>query len=56
MLDFWVADLDAMLVQLRAAGVAAEQTAHESYGKFGHATDPEGNRFELWQPLEGGSA
>jgi glyoxylase I family protein len=56
MLNFRVADLDAMLAQLRAAGVAAEHTAHESYGKFGHATDPEGNRFELWQPLEGGEA
>jgi predicted enzyme related to lactoylglutathione lyase len=20
------------------------------YGRFGWATDPEGNRFELWQP------
>jgi predicted enzyme related to lactoylglutathione lyase len=21
------------------------------YGRFGWATDPEGNRFELWEPL-----
>ena len=56
MLNFRVADLDAMLVQLRAAGVAAEQTAHESFGKFGHATNPEetgsscGNRWRAGQP------
>ena len=23
------------------------------YGRFGWATDPEGNRFELWQPAPG---
>jgi catechol 2,3-dioxygenase-like lactoylglutathione lyase family enzyme len=22
----------------------------ESYGRFGWAVDPEGNRFELWEP------
>lgn len=42
-----------MLAQLRAAGAEVEETiAEASYGRFGHATDPEGNRFELWQPLE----
>jgi predicted enzyme related to lactoylglutathione lyase len=56
MLNFRVADLDAMLAQLRAAGVPVEQTADESYGRFGHGTDPEGNRFELWQPPPAGDA
>lgn len=53
MLNYRVADLDAMLAQLRAAGADVEdEIAEASYGRFGHATDPEGNRFELWQPLE----
>lgn len=53
MLNFRVDDLDAMLDQLRAAGAAVEdEIAEASYGRFAHASDPEGNRFELWQPLE----
>lgn len=53
MLNFRVSDLDAMLAQLRAAGVAVEDEISEvSYGRFGHAVDPEGNRFELWEPGE----
>ncbi len=53
MINYRVADLDAMLAQLRAAGVKVDdQIQDEPYGRFGWATDPEGNRFELWQPLD----
>ena len=53
MLNFRVADLDAMLAQLRAAGASVEdETSDASYGRFGHAVDPEGNRFELWEPSQ----
>ena len=53
MLNFRVDDLDAMLDQLRAAGATVDdEVAEASYGRFGHAVDPEGNRFELWQPGE----
>lgn len=52
MLNLRVRDLDAMLVQLRAAGadVAAETEDMAGIGRFGWVTDPEGNRIELWQP------
>ena len=52
MVNFRVADLDAMLAQLRAAGadVAAEVQEMDGVGRFGWVTDPEGNRLELWQP------
>jgi predicted enzyme related to lactoylglutathione lyase len=52
MLNFRVADLDAMLAQLRARGadVAAETQDMDGVGRFGWVTDPEGNRIELWQP------
>jgi predicted enzyme related to lactoylglutathione lyase len=51
MLNFRVADLDAMLAQLRAAGadVAAEVEDMHGVGRFGWVADPEGNRIELWQ-------
>ena len=51
MLNYRVRNLDAMLAQLRAAGARAEDRIEEyDYGRFGWATDPEGNRFELWEP------
>jgi predicted enzyme related to lactoylglutathione lyase len=51
MVNFTVTDLDAMLAQLRAAGVeVADEVEEMEFGRFGWARDPEGNRFELWQP------
>jgi len=51
MVNFRVRDLDAMLEQLRAAGVAVDERVEEmEFGRFGWATDLEGNRFELWEP------
>ena len=51
MVNFRVGDLDAMLQQLRSAGVEIDEHVHEmEYGRFGWAVDPEGNRFELWEP------
>ena len=54
MINYRVADVDAMLEQLRADGVETVDEVQESeFGKFGWAVDPEGNRFELWQPPVG---
>jgi predicted enzyme related to lactoylglutathione lyase len=51
MVNYRVRDLDAMLAQLRAAGATVEERIESfEYGRFGWASDPEGNRFELWQP------
>jgi len=51
MINFRVADLDQLLAKLRAEGVAVdEKTDKSEFGYFGWATDPEGNRFELWEP------
>lgn len=55
MVNYRVADLDAMMSQLRAAGIWVSDTVEESeYGRFGWAQDPEGTRFELWQPPPNG--
>jgi predicted enzyme related to lactoylglutathione lyase len=51
MVNFTVRDLGAMLEQLRAAGVPVDDKIEEhEFGRFAWATDPEGNRIELWQP------
>lgn len=51
MVNYRVADLDAMLEQLREAGAEVEEEIREyEYGRFGWGRDPEGNRFELWEP------
>jgi len=54
MINYRVEDLDRMLEQLRDAGTPVEERIEESeFGRFGWATDPEGNRFELWEPPQG---
>jgi predicted enzyme related to lactoylglutathione lyase len=54
MLNFRVADLDALLAQLRAAGIeVVGEEEQEGIGRFVWIVDPEGNRIELWEPPEG---
>lgn len=51
MVNFRVRDLDAMLAQLRAAGVDVElDTQQYPNGRFARRYDPEGNPIELWEP------
>src|SRR6476646_3339731 len=51
MVNYRVRNLDAMLAQLRAAGAQVDERVEDyDFGRFGWATDPEGNRFELWEP------
>jgi predicted enzyme related to lactoylglutathione lyase len=51
MINFRVADLNAMLEQLRAHGCEPDEKVEESeFGRFGWVMDPEGNRVELWEP------
>jgi len=53
MINLQVDDLNGVLDRLEAEGVTVDPN-RESYdfGKFGWFTDPEGNRVELWQPVE----
>jgi predicted enzyme related to lactoylglutathione lyase len=54
MINYRVPDLAAMLEQLRAADAEVDDRIEDSeFGRFGWATDPEGNRFELWEPAPG---
>jgi len=53
MINFRVNDLDALLKELSEAGVRIdEKRQDEPYGRFAWVYDPEGNKIELWQPLE----
>jgi predicted enzyme related to lactoylglutathione lyase len=54
MINYRVADLDALMEALRAEGckLVGEPQASE-YGKFGWVLDPEGNKVELWEPPPG---
>ena len=53
MLNLQVDDLDGLLDRLIAEGVTVDPKRDSyDFGKFGWLTDPEGNRVELWQPLE----
>ena len=55
MVNYVVADLDAVLERLRADGVEVDDQVEESeFGHFGWAVDGDGRRFELWQPPAGG--
>nr|WP_299322629.1 VOC family protein [Parasphingopyxis sp.] len=51
MINFRVADLDAMAAQLEANDIAVEIDP-ETYpnGRFARLADPEGNPIQLWQP------
>ena len=54
MINYRVDDLDAALQRLRAVGAAvAPRVEEDAYGRFAWAVDPEGHRFELWEPAPG---
>ena len=53
MLNLRVEDLDSLLETLRGEGVHVfDEKEDAEYGKFGWILDPEGNKIELWQPVE----
>lgn len=54
MINFRVADLDALANRLEAAGIAVERRAEwdSEIGRFARIHDPEGNPIELWQPSD----
>ncbi|MBA3420033.1 MAG: VOC family protein [Geodermatophilaceae bacterium] len=50
-INFRVDDLDAMVTQLRAAGVdVAVEADRYPNGRFANLADPDGNPIQLWEP------
>jgi predicted enzyme related to lactoylglutathione lyase len=53
MINFVVDDLEALVPELKAEGVTVlDEIATYSYGKFVHILDLEGNKLELWEPID----
>jgi predicted enzyme related to lactoylglutathione lyase len=53
MINYRVADLEALVEQLKSEGVTITDTIETSdYGKFVHIIDAEGNKVELWEPKD----
>ena len=53
MFNYRVDNLRALLDVLRSEGVETVGEIEEyNYGKFGWILDPEGNKIELWEPVD----
>jgi len=53
MINYRVVNMEALVEQLKAAGVTICDSIEEfDYGKFVHIMDPEGNKIELWEPID----
>jgi predicted enzyme related to lactoylglutathione lyase len=53
MINYRVENLEELLEQLRNDGVEIVGEIEEyEYGKFAHIVDPEGNKIELWEPVD----
>jgi catechol 2,3-dioxygenase-like lactoylglutathione lyase family enzyme len=51
MINYLVENLDALLEDLRSAGVSIDPKREEAdYGRFAWIFDPDGNKIELWEP------
>ncbi|MEO5570835.1 MAG: VOC family protein [Bacteroidia bacterium] len=55
MLNLRVNNLEELLKVLKQEGVTVQdKTDKYAYGNFGWIIDPEGNKIELWEPIESG--
>lgn len=53
MMNFRVENLEELLKALKEEGVTIVGDIQEyDYGKFGWILDPEGNKIELWEPVD----
>lgn len=53
MINLRVKDLEALLEKLKKEEVEiVGKISEEEYGKFGWIMDPEGNKIELWEPVD----
>lgn len=53
MVNYRVEDIEALVERLRTDGVTIlDDIETYDYGKFVHILDPEGNKVELWEPVD----
>jgi len=53
MINYRVQNIEGLIEKLKANGVTIIDKIEEyDYGKFVHIMDPEGNKIELWEPID----
>lgn len=53
MINYRVENLEVLVAELQQSGVTIlDAIATYSYGKFVHILDAEGNKIELWEPVD----
>lgn len=53
MINYRVQNLDALLIKLKENDVEIlGEIQSYDYGRFVHIIDPEGNKIELWEPID----
>lgn len=53
MINYRVADLESLVEELKKEGVAiVDKIESYDYGKFVHIIDMEGNKIQLWEPVD----
>ena len=53
MINYRVQNIEGMVKKLKETGVTVvDEIATYEYGKFVHIMDPEGNKIELWEPVD----
>lgn len=53
MINFRVENIEVLVKELKENGVTiCDEIESFEYGKFVHIMDPEGNKIELWEPID----
>jgi len=53
MVNYRVENIEALVQELKEQGVEiCDKIEEYEYGKFVHIMDPEGNKIELWEPVD----
>ncbi len=53
MINYRVANIEQLVDELKQSGVnVLDEIESYDYGKFVHLMDPEGNKIELWEPVD----
>ncbi len=53
MINYRVQNIEQLVKNLKANGVTVvDEIVEYDYGKFVHIMDPEGNKIELWEPVD----
>ena len=53
MINYRVQNIEGLVKKLKENGVQVlDEIEAYDYGKFVHIMDPEGNKIELWEPID----